>query len=217
MKSHLRKFVIFSCFMAMLFWAQPARSLSEVSVILTNPSVGATTSVTVSFTVDGGIQWTSDGGIAVVFPTSFNLDNVEFADVSAVQGLDGGFASTVVGSIIAGGNILNNGDPGVLTFRDGTGQNVSDTDCKLRIDNVINPLTEGLTDTFLVVITGSGSTPLDSETAPGVVISEPLALGGSSNHSKFCLLNDLEKGPLAVLGFMFLLTALGARTRLKAA
>ena len=63
-------------------------------MILGDSSAGATSTVTVSFTVDGGIQWPPWGAIKVVFPAGFDVSNTGAAGVDGVQGVDGGFSFT---------------------------------------------------------------------------------------------------------------------------
>ncbi|MEE9581152.1 MAG: hypothetical protein V3V74_07550 [Nitrosomonadaceae bacterium] len=208
----------------------PAYAISDASALLTNPEVGAQTTITFAFKIEAQ-PLTPNAMIVVTFPSEFDVSNVQTSDGSAVLGIDGGIAQV---------QLLAPNEFGLI--RDGTGSDTVDKDCRVSIKNVINPTQMGLTDTFLIriysPIGGGGwavggpanprnpvtptwvtnqSTLTGSANCPGVIISESISLGGKSNHSKFCLIPVSKKRTLfnhrliTVLGFMVLVLCCGIK------
>jgi len=201
MRTRFKRFFLVSvCFSFLLLWTRPALSIENTDVILTDPSVGVMTSVIISFKVTASETWGNTGSIEITFPLGFVVNAVGPADSSAVEGIDGGFNSTVVTGLT------------VTSRRDGTGTTLNDVDCKYKIDNIVNPSVIGATGTFLVQLLNSGGGVISNDLADGVVISDPLILGNGSNHSKFCVIGVLTENPLtSVFAFFVLVTALGLR------
>lgn len=202
MKQRLRNCAYLSFFAVLLFMAKPAYSALEgSSVILTDPSIGATTSITISFTLPTGVMWAaSTGTIAVTFPDGFDVSSVGPADTVGVLGLDGGGFTTDAPA----GQV-------VTATRNAVGGNIAEgTDIKIEIKNIVNPSTAGLTGTFLITITNDD----DNATADGVVIAESLNLGGGRNSSKFCLVESSKENFLMIyLTLGFLITTMGVNLR----
>lgn len=202
----------------LLLWFRPAYSFNDPSVILNDTSIGATSDVTVSFSVGGDIQWPPLGAIKVTFPAGFTVTGTGASGVVDILGVDGGFSFT---SVTASEPLT------VFAQRSGTGQNLSDTDVKIKIKDIVNPAVIGVTDTFLITVlddtNANDSTSIftgntypegdiqSSVVADGVVISDPLTLGGGRNSSKFCLLDSTKgKSFFAVWSVLVLILLSGA-------
>ena len=202
------KICLFSMFFCFVQQSLIAASNETASAASTTP--GATTSVTITFTLDN--TWPAGGYVDITFPTDFDVSNVTVASLSGNVGafsFNGLVGNQVQINRASGGDVNGN--------------------VSITISDVILPNTTGLTGTFLIEIGGAqtgpssapnGGWPLPSETgtAPGIVIGAAAApasssgstttLGGGRNTSKFCMVKRRADDSIAaILVAFFLLSA----------
>jgi hypothetical protein len=187
---------------------------------------GQLTTATVTFTLEDGVTWPSQGGVEVLFPAGYDL--TAFSAVVLLGGFDPLDKLAFSDSQVADNSIFCRRALGAppISYTGGAGGTLF----SLRIEGVVNPTTLGLTGTFRIRITDNN--PSHVPPAPdiytegdvigattigaGLVIADQLSLSlgnEGDSLSSFCLIDEKSDGfsSKAVLVFLMSLGLLGLR------